>query len=511
MRGLVFHVLGDVCVSGAAGVVRFNSGRERTIVSLLVVNANQAVALEKIVDVLWEEDPPKTARDQIYICISSIRRTLKEFDPGYRIETRSPGYRLVAGQDEIDVQVFDARLHEALAEVRRGPATPAAAARLRAAVTDWPGEPFPGVESSVIRSFAELLSQRRLAAIEECLRIEIGLGRHAPAAEELAELVVEHPLRAGFWFHYITVLHKLGRRADALLAYRRATREMTSALGVEPDPALNRLHAEILRDARPEEDQERGDPPTRRRAGELPPDLPDFAGRHRESAFLRRRALAGGIGVCRPVLVCGPHGGGKSALAVHVAHQLEGAFPDGRLYAKFRESDNAADVLSGFLLALDVADGALPADVDARVALYRRLTAGKRILVIVDNVVGAWQVHPVVPAAGRNAMFLVSRSRLTGLPEIERLSVTTPDRGRASFFPSVNSRNTAPAPGDGGEPPRAADRRVTGAFDTDALWPQEALEEASRVLDRARLDLSRAATAIAHAEEAIALAHPPMA
>src|SRR5215475_55841 len=155
--------------------------------------------------------------------------------------------------------------------------------------------------------------------------------------------------------------------------------------------------------------------------GQLPPDVADFVGRAEVLARLRG-LLAGPPGGATAVVVsavAGRAGVGKSALAVHVAHQLAAEFPDGQLYAALRgahlDPRDPGEVLGWFLRALGVDGGAVASGVDQRAALYRSLLAGRRMLVVLDDAGSEAQVRPLLPGSAGCAVLVTSRARLAGL------------------------------------------------------------------------------------------------
>jgi transcriptional regulator with XRE-family HTH domain len=154
---------------------------------------------------------------------------------------------------------------------------------------------------------------------------------------------------------------------------------------------------------------------------QLPPDLEDFTGHELALQKLRLRA-AGCENTATAAMitaVVGKGGIGKSALAVHAAHQLRSHFPGGQLYANLRGVEgraiDPADVLGRFLSALGIECDRVPADVDSRAGLYRTLMADRRAIVVLDNALREAQVRPLLPAGARNFVLVTSRARLTGL------------------------------------------------------------------------------------------------
>ncbi|WP_432931745.1 BTAD domain-containing putative transcriptional regulator [Microbispora sp. CA-135349] len=238
---------------------------------------------------------------------------------------------------------------------------------------------------------------------------------------ELAALVGRHPVNERLRGQYMTAFYRLGRQSDGLATFREGRRILSEELGVDPGPELTGLHHAILRG-----DPSLPAPPS----GEtvrlaVPAQLPlapaDFTGRSAETAALVTALTSGEAPAIQ--VVAGRAGSGKSALAVHVAHQAAAAFPDGLLYAELRGMSEApadpGEVLGRFLKALGVRQDALPAATAERAELYRGLLAGRRVLVLLDDAAGEGQVRPLLPG-GTGGVLITSRNRLGGLSGVRR-------------------------------------------------------------------------------------------
>jgi DNA-binding SARP family transcriptional activator len=353
-------------VAGLNGALTINSNRQRIVLALLIINANRLVPVERLVDAVWNDDPPTTARAQIHTCVSNIRRFLKRIGLGDRITTRFPGYILHVNQGEIDLHDFDARLIHAAENARSAPLSAMAVADLRDAVGRCTGTPFVDVESRIVQSVTAQLIERKVSAIEECIEAEIQLGRHHEVLDELMALIAEYPLRSRLRALHMTALHQAGRRVEALEAYQQFRTAMVEELGVEPGAELRSVHMRILSDDESLPAQlaaERSNPyggvPLTPRL--LPPDTADFVGRSAELALLRQKAVpAGPPSESEPptqILAISEMAGlGKTCLALHSAHELADHFADGQLYAELCDKDARPIppdlVLERFLLAL---------------------------------------------------------------------------------------------------------------------------------------------------------------
>jgi DNA-binding SARP family transcriptional activator len=234
---LAFRILGPVelVVDGAPQAL---PAKPRALLTLLLLHRNQVVALDRIVEDVWEGAPPETATKAAQIYVSQLRKVV-----GDRLESRAPGYRLRVEPGELDAERFE----ELLAGAESGSAEEAVA-RLDEALALWHGAAlaeFAG--SGFARDEAARLEERRLEAIEGRVEAQLELGRHAPAIAELERSVREQPLRERPHELLMLALYRAGRQADALEVYRRLRERLDSELGLTPSPALRELETAILR------------------------------------------------------------------------------------------------------------------------------------------------------------------------------------------------------------------------------------------------------------------------
>ncbi len=426
-----FQLLGPLRVDVDGHPLPLGGTKQRMLLAHLVLNAGRPVRAEQLVDVLWGAEPPTSAAANLQTYVWRLRRAVPFGDqgtsgdgvdrgdsPDVGLVTSGTGYELRTPQETIDVHLFRAACARARAE--RDPEV--ALATLRAAERLWRGDPLADLPS-VPAWEAELsgLVEARLAATEDRLALQVRLGQHGPVIEEVTALLAEHPYRERLWQQYLLALAGSGRRVDALAAYADVRTRFVENLGVEPGPALRDVHAAVLRD--------RLDPGEAVTATvhQLPPDLTDFVGRAAAVAELTT-ALAPRPGTfAAPVaVVSGPPGTGKSVLALHVAHRLRAAYPDGQFYADLDATGDRprepAAVLADFLHALGVFGAGLPDGATARAALLRSRLAGRRVLVLLDDAATAAQVRPLLPADGGCAVLVTARSRLpelTGAHDVE--------------------------------------------------------------------------------------------
>ncbi|SFC87859.1 transcriptional regulator [Streptomyces aidingensis] len=435
LAGPRFRILGLLHVQGRDHLM-ITARRQQVLLAVLLLNANRVVPLDSLVDELWGCVPPVTARAQVQTCVSALRRGLSHAGLGERIRTRGAGYALELVPEELDLKVFERLLgqgREALAAGR----PQAARTAFREALALWRGELLTGIDSRAVRAHRVRVAERRTEAVEDCIEAELRLGLHRELVGELSALVDEYPLRERFVAQLMTALHRCGRRVEALAAYRKVRETFVEELGLDPGPALFRLHQDILTGrADPGPVLAGGGVPpgpgtvTGLRAGPgpataaggpvprmLPPRVSCFTGRTEVLNALRRRLTAGrGLPGTSPVAVLtGRSGVGKSAVAVEAAHDLAPEFPDGQLYARMTGPDgrpaDTAEVLERFLRALGVPAAEIPADPDGRAACYRSTTAGRRLLIVLDDAADETQIRPLLPSTPAGRLLMTARAR----------------------------------------------------------------------------------------------------
>jgi DNA-binding SARP family transcriptional activator len=419
-----FRLLGSLEVAGPQRALPEVAPRQRVVLAMLTLEANRIVSIERLITAVWDDDPPATAREQIQICVSRLRRLLGVVGLAGVIKTRSPGYVLYASEHQIDLRVFE-ELGAAAREASGRGRTVEAVEMYRRALALWRGEPLAGLTSRLLRSVASRLVERYLTMVEEYSEARLALGDHQALAAELAEQVAVHPLREKLRLQLMLALFRCGLRAEALECYRRTRDTFVEELGLEPGVEFLRLERAILvgeesatakgHAARSGVDNGAATP------RQLPADCGDFVGRREFLLWVQDALAPAGPGTNTPVVALfGGMGIGKTTLAVHAGHELSGAFPDGQLYASLAGSSHRpADphaVLKRFLQAVGVPDDGIPGQLDERAALFRSRVADRRILVVLDDAADENQVAQVLPGDSRVAVLITSRVRLTALP-----------------------------------------------------------------------------------------------
>src|SRR5215210_4127855 len=242
-----FRLLGPLEVWEDGRPLSLGGTKQRALLAILLLRANEVVSRDVLIDELWGEQPPASAAHSVEAYVSRLRKTLHGDWAGEPIlVTRPPGYMLRVDFERLDLHRYERLLEEG----RRGLATHApdrALQKLSDALSLWRGpplgdlafEPFAQVE-------VERLEELRLAGLEERIEAELGLGRTAALVPELQALAVRHPLRERLRGQLMLALYRSGRQAEALQVYRDTRRRLVDELGLEPSQALQRLEQAIL-------------------------------------------------------------------------------------------------------------------------------------------------------------------------------------------------------------------------------------------------------------------------
>jgi YVTN family beta-propeller protein len=236
-----FRILGEVEALAGERALDLGGRKPTALLALLLLNAGNVVSTDRLVDELWGDEPPRTARKSLQVHVSRLRRELGE----EMLETRPHGYALRVERGQVDLHRFEDLLERGRAALAAGEERHAATL-LREALVVWRGEPLAGLEEPFARAASARLEDLRLAAVEARIEADLALGRHASLVGELDALVAEHPFREGMRRQQMLALYRSGRQADALASYRAARRTFSDELGVEPGPELRALEAAVL-------------------------------------------------------------------------------------------------------------------------------------------------------------------------------------------------------------------------------------------------------------------------
>ncbi len=443
-----FSILGPLTVRSGGRTLTPAAAKQRTLLATLLLHDRRLVPLDVLVERLWDHQPPHGARRTVQAYVMRLRRSLGgSRGPGQLIRTAPGGYLIDLTPGQLDLHTFRALADGAEQSTSAGALTEAAE-RFAAALALWRGPALADVESESLRHGEILgLTEQRLQVIERRVDVELRLGHHRDLIGELRTLVADHPLRERYWSQLILALYRSRQRADALAAYRRIDRILARDLGIDPGPELRELHRAVLCDdevlrhpgtggeplvllrtaqCRPSADP--GDQPApyvRERdwpgPRQLPRDITDFVGR--EDAMAQITEALNAAATVPVVVLCGPPGAGKTALAVRVAHQMRSRFPDGQLYARLSgpadPDRRSAEILAELLRGTGLAGAAIPPGVEERSTVLRARLADRRVLLLLDDAASAEQVRPLLPGTAGCAVLVTSRSQLRGLSALD--------------------------------------------------------------------------------------------
>jgi DNA-binding SARP family transcriptional activator/tetratricopeptide (TPR) repeat protein len=437
-----FRVLGPLEVLAGDRRIDLGGSRQQIVLACLILEANRVVPIARLIDAIYGNDVPSTARVQTQICISALRRLFALHGRPEAIVTRSKGYVLQMEHGALDLHHFDDLVTRA--RRARDARLPEEAVRhYRAALQLWRGHALQDIDSRLLQAAVSRHNERRIAVNEDCIELELGLGHHHDLVGELTDLIAEYPLRERLRGQLMLALYRSGRQAEALEVYRSARRTMIEELGIEPNEWLQQLERGILTSdvslqtpplapvvpVGPEpfiaiQPESRVRLPAVGTPCMLPTDIGDFMGRIKQvDAIQQHFAVAqdNPDQLAVPVIVLmGKPGVGKTTLAVHVAHRVSDNFLDGQLFADLHgrgsERVGPMQVLERFLRPLGVPGAVMPEGLEERAEMYRDLISDRRILIVLDNVEGEGQVMPLLPGDRKSAVMITSQGRLSGIP-----------------------------------------------------------------------------------------------
>lgn len=248
------HVLGELTARIDGRSVTPSAAKPRQILALLALRAGSVVPVSTLVDELWQERPPASARTTLQTYILQLRRLIEAALPDESsrarakqiLVTRFDGYLLDICPSHVDVQRYDSMVRSGNRAMEAGQYN-SASRLLTSALATWRGPALADVPTgSALGIEAVRLEQDRLSALVNRIGADLRLGRHSALIGELSELTARHPLHEGLWSHYVLALHRCGRQRDALDAYASLRSRLVDELGIEPSPALRSLQLAVL-------------------------------------------------------------------------------------------------------------------------------------------------------------------------------------------------------------------------------------------------------------------------
>ncbi len=494
------QLLGPVRAWLGAAVFELGSAQPRAVLAVLAMAEGRAVSRDVLIDAIWDS-PTDKADKALFSHISRLRAVLEpgrqSRAPSETLVSAGSGYSLRAEAGQVDACVFTRQLTSARSARSAGEAA-VAVELVEQALGLWQGTALAGIAGLWADAERARLEGARQAAVEERAEIKLELGGHGEMTAELAGLVRRHPLRERLRSLYMLALYRSDRQADALAAYRDARRVLDAEQGIEPGPALQRLHEQMLASdpaldlrspARPpivdvarsarQPARPPGGPPARQPAGppgaktesaqarspdaawaasvrySLPPDAAAFTGRTSEVDAIT--AVVTGAAETERVFAIHAIGGmpgiGKTALAVRVAHLLRPGFPDRQLFIDLhahtpgKEPVPPHEALAGLLATIGVDARYIPEGIEGRTGLWRDRLAGQRAILVLDNVASSAQVAPLLPGTKDCLVLVTSRRHLGDLPGAVvqvTLDALPPDQAREMFLQMAPRASAGP-------------------------------------------------------------------
>jgi predicted ATPase/DNA-binding SARP family transcriptional activator len=409
-----FRLLGPLEVHAAGGPLPLGPPKQRTLLALLLMRANEVVSRDVAIDTVWGEGPPERAANALQVYVHGLRKVLGQ----ERIERRGAGYALHAEHDEVDVLRFERLFEQGRAALAAN--TPAAAEqRFADALALWRGEPLADLPGDALSDERGRLAELRLHSLELDIDARLTLGRQDELIAELETLVAGNPFRERFRAQQMLALYRAGRQAEALQAFQAARRTLSDELGLEPSLVLSELERAILRH----------DPSLRlaerRPELRLPQPRTPTVGRALDVAAVTARLRDADT---RLLTLTGAGGIGKTRLAVEAAADLGSTLADGAFFVDLAPVADPAQVAPAIAAMLEVAGEDRQPALEAVVATLRGLEA----VLVLDNferlLASANVVARILDGAPRIRILVTSRTplRLTGEQEYAVQPLATP-------------------------------------------------------------------------------------
>ena len=411
-----FKLLGPLEVVHEGRLITPTAPKLRRVLALLVLRSNQVVTFGQVIEELWDQRPPNSASTTMQTYIYQIRKIFRmsEGNDGESVSLRTTpgGYILSVPPEKIDVNQFDELLKIARGKSDEGDLE-AAAELYREALQIWRGPALSDISlGTLLQAETVRLEEVRKSALEQLLDLYLELGRHKELISELLWLTSKEPTHEGFFARLMIALARTGRRTEALSVYHRCRRNLIEQLGLEPSAELQELqHSLLASDTAAREPQPIVAAQRREVVARTPRGL---IGRGREYERIVRELTRFRDDTVSPVvLVTGPAGVGKTALALAIAQEVAPMFPDGRFLVDLECADGNHDeeafqrVLDSLLaqvgLCVDQAVG-----VEGRLRALRDWTRSRRVLFVVDNAV---DLTSLLPAGSGCAALVLTRRR----------------------------------------------------------------------------------------------------
>lgn len=425
-----FLILGPLVIRSGDREVVISAPRQRIVLTMLLLNPNKVVSVDRIAQFVWDDPLPRSAAATVRTYVMRLRRVLDSFGAD-QIQTHAPGYLVRVQEGDTDLGSFHSHRRTAKTRAESGDLA-GAVEELDRGLGLWRSDPFVDLPCSRLHEAeGDHLRELRLQTLGWRVDMQLELQRHAEILPELRRVVREQPLNEAFVGRLMLALFRSGQQPEALGLFQRVRADLIAQFGMEPGADLRKIQSRILRGE--DEPLALGPVTVRGEAGpaadgaeptlpaQLPPQVRDFTGRTGQTRALRalltartdaRQAVATAI-------VTGPAGIGKTSLLLRVAHDASADFPEGQLYASLEgpqgTSVDPAQVARRFLVGLGIPRTAIPDGDDDLLDLYRSVVARRKVLIVLDDVCHAGQVRPLTPGSGDSRILVSSRRHLTDL------------------------------------------------------------------------------------------------
>ncbi|MEU8360644.1 BTAD domain-containing putative transcriptional regulator [Nonomuraea sp. NPDC048882] len=452
---LVFRVLGPLEVERDGTALAIAASKQRIVLATLLLHANRYVSMERLIDRLWYDGGPYDPRSSLHTHMARLRHTLGDGrdEPGL-IETSQGGYLLRACPESLDLLRFRRLVAEATQDQGH------AEGLLQEALGLWRGALLGDVPSDVLhREEVPTLAAEHMSVQERWFDLALRSGQGAQVIGELRAALSAFPLSERLCTQLMLCLYQSGRPAEALEAYEAVRGRLRQELGLEPSQEMRQVQALVLHqqpiepahlgitreDAAPGSEKVKGsavmavaadrssaEPDPSPLVGRLPADAPTFTGRTGEA-----KSLISALDQLGVAAIAGPGGVGKSALAIHVTHRIASRFPDGQLYVNLHGATpdvpalTPREALGRVLYAMGAPASAIPDEVEGAANLFRSMTRGKRLFIVLDNARDAGQVRPLLPGDRGCGVLVTSRRMLSSLDGVRHLQLDVLPEGEA--------------------------------------------------------------------------------
>jgi DNA-binding SARP family transcriptional activator len=415
-----FQLLGPVRAWHGDEEIDLGTPQQRAVLAVLLLADGAPVQVDDVIERVWGENPPRSARGILRTYIYRLRRVLEAASPeSDLIEFVAGSYRIKSTGYDLDARKFTDLVRQA-EDVKRFDAS-SARESLRSALSLWKGIALQGCEADWIMSRRDGLESRRIDAMIALFPLELSGGEPGGLLTELGDLWRGQQTHEKLAELYMTGLTQKNQRSSALAVYDEVRHVLQTELGIDPSPELQALHLQILRADGSDERVDAAAPAeltpaslSWRSPAELPHDGSPFVGRDGELAAMVASLTEPNA---RSIGIAGLDGMGKTRLAVRVAHTVKKNFPDGQIFVNLDDRP-VGSVLEELLVTVGMSPTDVPDRVAQRAAAWRTLTSDRSLLLVLDDAAPNRELSMLFPSCPRSAVIITSQRRVLNLPSV---------------------------------------------------------------------------------------------